>query len=54
MSKGRITGYGVGSPKIELAPVPFGNNGVPVKSNFDLGQLAENVQTKAFYALARL
>jgi hypothetical protein len=46
----RITGYGVGSAKVELAPVPQKNNGVPTSTTaYDFGQLVFNSQTQTWY-----
>jgi hypothetical protein len=46
----RVTGYGVGAAKIELAPVPAKNNGVPTSTTaFDFGQLVYNEVTQTWY-----
>lgn len=47
----RITGYGVGAAKIDLAPVPQKSNGVPTSSTaYDFGQLVYNTATGTWYA----
>ena len=46
----RITGYGVGSSKVALAPVPAKNNGVPSSSTaYDFGQLVYDTATQTWY-----
>ena len=46
----RITGYGVGSPKVALAPPPVENNGVPVNPRpFNFGQLILDTATGDWY-----
>ncbi len=46
----RITGYGVGSAKIEIAPVPTKQNGIPSNPKpFDFGQLIQNSATGNWY-----
>ena len=46
----RITGYGSGSAKISLAPVPTDHNGIPTSNTaYDFGQLVQDYTTGDWY-----